>query len=108
MIDINIWIAIIALIVTVISLIIGIITLRHSLKQSYKSQSLLKKITENQSKQIRILKKHVKLLEKGKPKNEQIEKEKLEIKRKEQENKEKWKQVDTIFKTIKLFADLDD
>lgn len=52
MIDIGIWFTIIGLIVMVISLIVGIISLRHSLKQSYKSQSLLKKITENQSKQI--------------------------------------------------------
>ena len=108
MVDINIWVALIGLFVTVISLIIGIISLRHSLKQSYKSQLLLRKITENQSKQIKILHKQVNRLEKGKPINEQIEREKLEIKRRGQENKEKWKQVDAIFKTIKFFADLED
>ena len=107
MVDLTIWIAIVGLIVTVVSLIIGIISLRHTLKQSYKSQILLKEISKNQSKQIKILRKQVNRLEKGKPINEQIERENLELKRKEQENKEKWKQVDTIFKTIKLFADLE-
>ena len=108
MIDIAIWITIIGLIATVVSLIIGIISLRHSLKESYKSQILLKEISKNQSKQIKILQKQVNRLDKGKPINEQIEREKLEIKRREQENKEKWKQVDTIFKTIKMFANLED
>ena len=107
MVDITISIATIGLIVTVVSLIIGIISLKHNLKQSYKSQLLLTKITENQSKQIKILQKQVNRLEKGKPINEQIEREKLELKRREQDNKEKWKQVDTIFKTIKFFTDLE-
>jgi len=108
MIDIGIWIASIGLFVTVISLIVGIISLRHSLKQSFESHLLLKNIIKNKDKQIKILKRQVKRLEKGQPKNEQIEREKLELKRKEQENTEKWKQVDTIFKTIKLFADLEE
>jgi hypothetical protein len=108
MLDLAIWIAIIGLIATVISLMIGIISLWYNLKQSYKSQEYLKQITKNQSKQISILKKQVKRLEKGHPKNEQLEREKLELKRKEQENKEKWKQVDAIFKTIKFFRDLKD
>lgn len=107
MIDTNIWIAIIGLIATVISLIIGILSYRHSLKQSYKSQLLLEDINKNQEKQIKILRRQVKRLEKGQPKNEQLEREKLELNRREQENKEKWKQVDTIFKTIKLFRDLE-
>ena len=108
MIDIGIWIALIGLIVTVAGLIIGIISYRYSLKQSYKSQSLLKDIIKNQEKEIKILRRQVKRLDKGKPKNEQLEREKLELKRREQENKEKWKQVDTIFKTIKLFVNLED
>ncbi len=108
MVEINIWIAIIGLIIMVVSLIIALFSLRYNLKQSYKSQLLLTKITENQSKQIKILQKQVNRLEKGKPTNEQIEREKLELKRREQENKEKWKQVDAIFKTIKFFTELED
>ena len=108
MIELSIWIAIVGLVVMVISLIIGLVSLRHNLKQSYKSQLLLTKITENQSKQIKILQKQVGRLDKGGTNKELFEREKLELKRREQENKEKWKQVAAIFKTIKLFADLDD
>ena len=100
MIDLAIWITILGVIATYISLIIGILSYRHN-------QLLLKDINKNQEKQIKILKRQVKRLVKGQPKNEQIEREKLELKRKEQENKEKWKQVDAIFKTIKFFKDFE-
>lgn len=106
--EINVWIALIGLVIMTLSLLLGIMHLRKTLKQSYESQLLLSKISKNQSKQIKILKKQLDRLEKGKPINEQLEKEKLELKKREQENKEKWKQVNTIFKTLKFLSEVDE
>ena len=106
--ELGIWITIAGLIIGIVSLIIMVISLRHDIKQSLKSQKYLSDIVKNQRKQIKIYQKQVERMSKVAPDKRILDREKLELKRREQENKEKWKQVDAIFKTIKLFADLED
>ena len=101
--DLTSWIAII---IGFAGLVVGVFTLSHQLKQSIKSQKYLSEIIENQSKQIKILKKQVGRLSKGLPDTTLLEKERLELRRREQENKEKWAQYNAFIKTIKFLTDL--
>ena len=93
----------IAIIIGFASLIVGIFTLGYQLQQSLKSQKYLSDIAKNQSKQIKILKKQVERMSKNMPENTQLQREKLELKKREQEAKENWKKFDAIIKTIRLF-----
>jgi len=101
--DLTSWVAII---IGFAGLIVGVFTLSHQLKQSIKSQKYLSEIIENQSKQIKILKKQVSRLSKGLPDKILLEKERIELKRREQENKEKWKQYNAFIKTVKFLTNL--
>ena len=103
--DSGVWIAIVSLFVGLAGLLVGLLSLRHA-NMSLKGQGYLADLSKNQGKQIKIIKKQLERMNKAMPEKIILEREKLEQKKGEQDNKEKWKQYNAFIKTIKFLTNL--
>ena len=107
MVESSVLISIVSFFVGFASLLVGALSLRYAIK-SLKGQKYLADLSENQEKQIGIVKKQINRMNKITPEKIILEREKIELKKREQETKEKRQQLNAFYKTIKFFKDLGD
>lgn len=96
--EMEIWIALIGLIVTVITLLISIIKLWLDLKKSKETQKVL-------SEMMNLYRKEVELLQRGLPEQIAIQRERLALEKEIHEAKEKWKQLEALGKIAKFVVE---